>query len=89
MDFYCSFCDFQAADADAAQGHMETVHDYVAAWFRDQVGTLAPALLLGAAVWYWRQESDRSLDTWTRATVTSWGAKDLSLIHISEPTRPY
>ena len=76
MDFYCSFCDFQTEDAAAAQGHVEAVHAGAAAWFCDQVGALAPALSLGAAVWYWRQESDRSKDAWTRATVTSWGAKD-------------
>ena len=76
MDFDCLFCDFQTGDAAAAQGHVEAMHASTAAWFRDQVGALAPALLLGASVWYWRQESDRSLDAWTRATVTGWGAKD-------------
>lgn len=75
MDFYCSFCDHQTDDAAAAQGHLDQVHPGIVAWFYDQAGPLAPALALGASVWYWRQEG-AGLDSWTRATVTGWGGKD-------------
>jgi len=75
MDFFCSFCDHETEDAAAAQGHLAAAHQGIVAWFCDQVGAIAPALELGASVWYWLQ-SDRGRDAWTRATVTGWGGND-------------